>query len=270
MPDQHQIVVGIDGAPDCENAIRWAAAEAATRDARLRLVHAFVWSEFRVPVGHSDLAPGLRANAGQIVAESVEIAEKFAPHVAMTGAQVDGFPAPVLLAESRDADLIVIGSRGTGRFSGLLVSSTGLALAARAQCPVVVVRPTDDTVVGSRVVIGYDGSPAAVAAIDFGLVHAQRHGLTARIVAVREEGREAPGLPAHFDASTTEIVEVTGHPAELLLEWSADAQLLVVGSRGRGGFTGLLLGSVSQTMLHQATCPLTVIPPAAVEGRRAW
>ncbi|MFK4084836.1 universal stress protein [Kribbella sp. NPDC020789] len=269
MPDQHRVVVGIDGAPDSEGAIRWAAAEASARDVPLRLVHAFVWSEFRVPLGHSDMAPGLRAHAGQIVAEAVEIAEKFAPHVALAGLQVDGFPVPVLLAESHRAELLVIGSRGTGPLTGLLVSSTGLQLAAHAQCPVVVVRPTENALVGDRVVVGYDGSPAAVAAVEFGLDHAARHNLTVRIVAVREDGREAPGLPAHFDARTAEVVEVTGHPAELLLEWSADAQLLVVGSRGHGGFTGLLLGSVSQTMLHHASCPVAVLPPAAVDGPRA-
>lgn len=261
-----KVVVGIDGRPDCENAIRWGATEAAARGAELHLVHAFVWAEFRVPLGASDVAPGLRAQADRIVAESVELARKFEPGVAVTGTRVDGFPAPVLLAESRTADLIVIGSRVTGRLLGLVVSSAGIELSAHAHCPVVVVRPGDDALVGSRVVIGYDGSPAAYAAVEFGLGYARRHDLPARIVTVLAETDDddhdvLSGIRPH--AHEAEIVEVTGHPSELLLEWSADAQLLVVGSRGHGGFTGLLLGSVSQTMLHQAPCPVAVIPHAA-------
>src|SRR5690242_13826533 len=182
MPEHipHQIVVGIDGAPDCEHAIRWAAAEAAARGIRLRLVHAFVWAEMRVPVGHSDMAPGLRANAGRIVSDAVEVARKFEPSITMSAVQVDGFPSPVLLAASAGADLVVIGSRSLGRLTGLIVSPTGLELAAHARCPVVVVRPTENVVVGDRVVIGYDGSPAAAAAVEFGMAHAERHGLTVR------------------------------------------------------------------------------------------
>ncbi|MEU4292679.1 universal stress protein [Kribbella sp. NPDC026596] len=271
-PAGQKVVVGIDGAPDCESAIRWGAAEAAARGAGLHLVHAFVWTEFRVPVGPSEAAPGLRAYADQIVAEALEVARKFAPGVPVTAERVDGFPAPVLLAESRNAGLIVIGSRDAGRALGLLVGSTGLELAAHARCPVVAVRPNEDAVVGSRVVIGYDGSAAAAAAVDFGLEYARRHELVARIVTVRAEDDDhdlTAALRAREDARTAELIEVTGHPAELLLEWSADAQLLVVGSRGRGGFAGLLLGSVSQTMLHQAPCPVTIIPRSAVGGPEA-
>jgi nucleotide-binding universal stress UspA family protein len=267
-----KVVAGIDGRPDSDNAIRWAAAEAAARGAALRLVHAFVWSEFRgVPLGASDMAPGLRAQADVIVADAVEMARKFEPGLAVTGERVDGFPAAVLLAESRHADLVVIGSRVTGRLLRLIVSSAGTELAARAHCPVVVVRPTDDALAGSRVVIAYDGSRAADVAVDFGLDYARRRGLPARIVAVLEADEDddhdlLAGVRQHALAADTELVEVTGHPSELLLEWSADAELLVVGSRGRGGFRGLVLGSVSQTMLHQAPCPVAVIPHAAIEG----
>jgi nucleotide-binding universal stress UspA family protein len=264
-----KVVVGIDGRPDCENAIRWGAAEAAARGAALHLVHAFVWAEFRVPLGPSDMAPGLRAQADRIVADAVELARKFEAGIPITGTYVDGFPSAVLLAESRTADLIVIGSRITGRLLGLVVSSAGLELSTHAHCPVVVVRPTDDSLAGSQVVIGYDGSRPADAALDFGLAYAHRHDLPARIVAVLDESDDddrelLTALRPH--AREAEVIEVTGHPSELLLEWSADARLLVVGSRGRGGFAGLLLGSVSQTMLHQAPCPVAVIPRAAIES----
>ncbi|WP_350275818.1 universal stress protein [Kribbella sp. HUAS MG21] len=267
--NEKKIVVGIDGRPDCENAIRWGAAEAAARGAELHLVHAFVWAEFRVPLGPSDLAPGLRAAGDQIVAEAVELARKVEPGITVTGSRVDGFPAAVLLAESRTAGLVVIGSRMTGRLLGLIVSSAGTELSAHAHCPVVVVRPGEDALAGSRVVIGYDGSPQARAAVEFGLGYAHRHSLPARIVAVLDETEDddhdlLAAIRPH--AQEAEIVEVTGHHSELLLEWSYDAQLLVVGARGRGGFTGLLLGSVSQTMLHQAPCPVAVIPHAALEG----
>jgi nucleotide-binding universal stress UspA family protein len=263
-----RVVVGIDGRSDCENAIRWGALEAAARGAALHLVHAFVWAEFRVPLGPSEVAPGLRAQADQIVANAVELARKSEPGVPVVGSRVDGFPSAVLLAESRTAELIVIGSRVTGRLLGLLVSSAGIELSAHAHCPVVVVRPTEDSLAGTYVVIGYDGSQPADAAVEFGLEYARRHEFPVRIVAVLDEDEDddhdlLAGVRAH--TRDADLVEVTGHPSELLLEWSADAQLLVVGSRGRGGFAGLLLGSVSQTMLHQAACPVAVIPRAAIE-----
>ncbi|MGW7681567.1 universal stress protein [Kribbella sp. NPDC054772] len=261
------VVVGIDGRPDCENAIRWGAAEAAVRGVGLRLVHAFVWSEFHVPLGPTDLAPGLRAQAEGIVADAVDLARKFEPGVSVTGSSVDGFPAAVLLGESRTAALIVIGSRVTGRLLGMVVSSAGVELSAHAHCPVVVVRPADDSLAGSRIVIGYDGSALARAAIEFGLEYANRHELPARIVAVTDKSGDHDLLAGIRQyAGDADLVRVSGHESELLLEYSSDAHLLVVGSRGRGGLAGLLRGSVSQTMLRQAPCPVAVLPPAAIEG----
>lgn len=273
---KRRVVAGIDGSPAAETAIRWAATEAAARGAELRLVHAFVWPLFHVPVGPSDLAPGLRAAADKIVRESVEAARKFEPGIAVEGLRADGFPAPVLIGASADADLVVIGSRGLGVTLGALIGSTGLDLTANAHCPVVVIRPGELTATEldappGPVVIGYDGSSPSLKALDFGLEYARRHNLPVRVVAARQLADDATHDPeaelrARDGGDNAEIVRVTGHPAGEILRLSADASLIVLGARGRGGFAGVRLGSVSQTVLHHATTPVAVIPAATARG----
>lgn len=268
-----RVVAGIDGSAAAEAAIRWAAAEAVSRRTGLLLVHAFVWPEFPVPLGASEAAPGLRAGADKIVRESVELAKTLEPGIEIEGTRVDGFPSPVLLRASRDADLVVIGSRGLGIALGALVGSTGLDLAANAHCPVVVVRP-DLAAEGDHVVVGYDGSSAASLALDFGLDFARRHQLRLRVVAAQpvqtEQHRvtreELDNDIRRAGGQDAELIHIEGHPAEQLLRLAADARLIVLGSRGRGGFAGMLLGSVSQTVLHHAACPVAVIPAAVIGG----
>jgi nucleotide-binding universal stress UspA family protein len=259
-----RIVVGIDGTAEAEAAIRWAVTEAAARGVELALVHAFVWPLFPVPLGPTDMAPGLRAMADKIHAEARDLARKLEPGLSITAERVEGFPSPVLLGASQTAALVVIGSRRLGAALGLLAGSTGLDLAAHAHCPVVIVRP-DQPGTGLRVVIGYDGSPAAEAALDFGLSHARTHRIDARVVSVQSDQQALTDREpvAAVDGRGAELVHLIGHPAEQLIRSSADAQLVVVGSRGRGGFSGLLLGSVSQALLHHARCPVAVIPAAA-------
>jgi nucleotide-binding universal stress UspA family protein len=269
------VVAGIDGSAAAETAIRWATEEAVSRQASLRLVHAFVWPEFKVPLGSTDLAPGLRAGADKVVEESVQLARKLEPGLEIEGTRYDGFAAPILLKESKQAELLVIGSRGLSVTLGALIGSTGLDLAANAHCPVVIVRPEQDLDTGDHVVVGYDGSSASTVALDFGLDHARRHHLRVRVIAAKPLYR-ADGQLDHLDLEAElhrrhgwadlDFVEVSGHPAEQILRLSADATLIVLGSRGRGGFTGMLLGSVSQTVLHHALCPVAIIPTAAIEG----
>ncbi len=274
---KRRVVAGIDGSPAAESAIRWAAAEAAARGAELRLVHAFVWPLFHVPVGPSDMAPGLRAAADKIVRESVESARKFEPGITVEGLRADGFPAPLLIQASAEADLVVIGSRGLGVTLGALIGSTGLDLTANAHCPVVVIRPSETTAaeldaLPGPVVIGYDGSSPSLKALDFGLEYARRHSLPVRVVAARQLADDTTAhdpeaeLRARDGGGNAEIVRVAGHPAEEILRLSADASLIVLGARGRGGFAGMMLGSVSQTVLHHATTPVAVIPAATAGG----
>ncbi|WP_406054183.1 universal stress protein [Kribbella sp. NBC_00889] len=255
------VVVGIDGSPAADVAIRWASAEAASLRTRLRLISA-------VPPG------GSASETGDVVDKAVALARDLAPGIDLDPRIEHGPPSTILVQASRDADLVVIGSRGLGLMVGALLGSTGLDLAANARCPVVVVRPDLGTEAGSRVVVGYDGSSAGQIALDFGLDYARRHDLAVRVVAAQPAGtelhritetelREAVHARGGQDA---ELIQITGHPAEHILRLAADANLIVLGARGRGGFTGMLIGSVSQTVLHHAHCPVAIIPAAAIGG----
>jgi nucleotide-binding universal stress UspA family protein len=293
----HPIVVGVDGSPSAMHAVRWAAREAARHRAPLRLVHVC----YLMPVRHPrQVAPppeyhdAFLEQGRHWLTEAADAARRAAPDVAVGTDLVDGIAADVLVRESAPARLVVLGTRGLGGFRGLLVGSVSVAVAAHAHCPVVVVHdppssggaPPED----GPVVVGVDGSPLSDAAIEFAFsaAAARRVPLVAvhSWVDVNTAGAWA-GLPDTIDwewlgeqearrldevlASWTEKfpdVEVRkvverDRPQRALLKAAADAQLVVVGSRGRGALTGLGLGSVSQTLLHHAECPVAVARAAS-------
>ncbi|MER7251386.1 universal stress protein [Kribbella sp. NPDC000426] len=252
------VVVGIDGSPAADVAISWGATEAAVLRSPLHLVHTVT------PGG----SPGA---AGDIVYKAVAHARGLESGIVIDTRIESGSPSAALVKASVGAAVVVIGSRGLGLMAGALIGSTGLDLAANARCPVVVVRPDLSATPGGRVVIGYDGSPMSDAALDFGLDHARRHDLAVRVVAAQPEGSELHRITedelreaVHARGGTdAELIQITGHPAEHILRLSEDANLIVIGARGRGGFAGMLIGSVSQTVLHHAGCPVAVIPAEA-------
>jgi nucleotide-binding universal stress UspA family protein len=278
--------VGVDGSACSQSAVRLAAFEAVERARPLRIVHAFIWPSLGVAVGPAVDGPsdtGMRAFAERILAEAIVEAEKAAPGVHVTADLVAGAPAPVLLGESRNAVLLVIGDRGLGGFGSLLVGSIALHTTAHAACPVLVVRGQER--VRGPVVVGVDGSAGSETAIGFAIEEAARRktGLTAvhawgafasvgqddMLPLVHQPGtledEEYRVLSESLAGWTQRYPEVAiqqelfhGRPAVALIERSQHAQLLVTGARGRGGFTGLLLGSVSQTVLHHAGCPVVV------------
>ncbi|MDH6466336.1 nucleotide-binding universal stress UspA family protein [Micromonospora sp. A200] len=281
------VVVGVDGSAAGLDAVRVAAREAAHRRRPLRVVHAFIWPLTRVSVGPAPDGPadgGLRHQAERYVAEAVAEAGKVAPEVPVTGAVVDGAATPVMLAESREAALVVLGHRGLGGFAGLLIGSVTVQVSARAQSPVLVVRgePRAD----GPVVVGVDGSELSTEAIGFAFEEAAYR--DAPLVAMHAWLYPTPASPGDFlplvydvdefgDEVRRDLAEsvagyterypqvavqhrlVRGAPAHVLAEESKTAQLVVVGAHGRGALDGLLLGSVSHAVLHHAHAPLAIV-----------
>lgn len=283
------VVVGVDGSDTSLAAVRLAVQVAAERRLPLRVVHAFVWPLLRVPLGPAPGAPpdaGLRADAERLVKEAVKYAAGLDASLEVTGAVLTGGVPGVLVAETRHASLLVLGDRGLGAFAGLLIGSVAVTVAAHAHCPVLIARGTPEP--DGPVVVGVDGSPNSALAVAFAAEQAALRG--AELVAVRtytspvssESGDMLPlvrddeplradeerllaeataGLAeSHPDLRVTRRV-IRGRARSVLIEQSREAQLVVVGARGRGGFTGLLLGSVSQALLHHAACPLAIVRP---------
>ncbi|WP_169987971.1 universal stress protein [Microbispora sp. H10836] len=279
------IVVGVDGSAQALGAVDWAAAEAGRRHLPLRIVHIAVRWEYNVAIRE----PGLEAPRPEAAGLAVlRIAEDRARTFASidVGCRLGIGPIPVtLLQEAADAALLVLGSRGTGGFTRLLLGSVSRQMAEHAACPVVIVPGNAGTGSGpSGIVVGVDGSEASVDAVGFGFeeaslrsvglraVHAWVHPACPRemrpvrydTAAVAREGarllsESLAGWKAKYPDVPVDEEVIEGAPASVLADASNDAELLVVGARGRGGFPTLRLGSVSHAVLHHAKGPVAVV-----------
>ncbi|MCL3862293.1 universal stress protein [Actinotalea sp. K2] len=284
------VVVGIDGSSSAQAAVLWAATEATARGRVLRIIHAvgqqaiLVVDPEATPGADDEPRPG---GPRRLLDDAVEHARTAGPHLVIETRLATGAPAAALLDEGTNACLVVLGSRGLGGFTGLLLGSVGVQVAAHARCPVVVVRPTVATSSArssGRVVVGVDGSQASDRALTFGFAAAARRSLGVTMVRAwqppvpvhpsllipLEDLHEAEHLQLlaslatvrqHYPGVDVTIALVNDHPAHALAVESDGASLLVVGSRGLGGFAGLLLGSVSQAVLRHARCPVAVVGP---------
>lgn len=279
------VVVGVDGSASALAAVRLATREGAWRGRALRIVHAFIWPLLRVNTGASAEVPegGLRHDAERVLAEAAATAAATDRAVTVTTDLVTGAPAAVLLSAARRADLMVLGDRGLGGFTGLLLGSVAVQVASHSDTPVLVARGEEHP--GGPVLLGADDSPAASPAIEAAFTEAEQRGV--ELLAVRVWNRPTATLsmmplPHDPDRAAADEQQVLthaladcrqGHPkvqvredvvagrtGRTLVRLSELAQLVVVGARGRGGFTGLLLGSVSQQLLHHAACPVLVVP----------
>jgi nucleotide-binding universal stress UspA family protein len=286
------VVVGVDGSNESLVGLAWAAHEAVREHRALRVVHAWeVPVPGYVPVPASvDL---VRETAQTVLAEAVTKAQEWAPGLSVDGLLVHGPAARVLADEGAGSALLVVGSHGRGGFARLLLGSSSAALAAHATVPVVVTRGVlpAESWREAPVVVGVDGSAVSEAAIEFAFQAASRrgHGLVvvhawtqpdvfvdeAYAVLAEAETRQTEGRLAlaeslagwrdkYPDVEVTQVIS-DSHPVKALLAEAheREASLLVVGSRGRGGFAGLRLGSVSRGVLHHSPVPVAVVRPLA-------
>jgi nucleotide-binding universal stress UspA family protein len=289
---RHDVVVGVDGSAEALRAVRWAAREARRRDVALRLVaaHEPVSEATAHRTSEHRFAEVLRREAADAVAAAAAAAEEAAPGVAVEDRVTAGQPVDVLRAESATARLLVLGDRGRGRLEGAIAGSVAVAMTTQARCPVVVVRgerSADVAGSGLPVVLGVDGSATSEAATEFAFAAAAARDVPlvavhawwdpvvgpvlARLVdveAVESDERRLlaerlEGWRAKYPGVRVETVVSRDFPAHVLLRQATQAQLLVVGSRGRGELGGLVLGSVSNALVHRARCPVAVVRPDA-------
>lgn len=287
------LVVGVDGSEQSYGAVDWAADEAALRGVPLRLVYASLWERYE----GGALAHGLGRTTERILADTIveaaaERAHRRQADLKVTTEVLPEGAVPVLLREGRNASALVLGTRGRSGVTELLLGSVSLAVAGRAECPVIVVRGGPGrrvrTRTEQRVVLGVDA--ASTAAVDFAFQEAADRYATLRAVRAwrcpAHESTEHPllaGEPARLheqqaaevleEALRTAAVEhpsvrvrrqtVEGPARKVLVEASATADLLVVGARRRHGHHGLQLGRVAHAALHHSACPVAVVPQRA-------
>lgn len=270
-----QVAVGVDGSDHGRRAVEWAAREAALRHAPLHVIHAFVWPLLRIPPVFADIGPagGLRAHADDLVSEAANAARSVAPRIKVHTTVRTAFPADALAAESRRSSYVVVGSRGLGAFGRMLAGSVTADLVVRTRCPVAVIgHPAAEPNTYAPVVVGVDGSPHSEAALETAIdlaAHWHARLLAVHVAPTLWSGQRAaveavvePWLEKHPDLDAG-VAIVEGHAGGALVELSRTARALVVGSRGAGGFAGMLIGSVSQATLHHAHCPVVVVPNQA-------
>jgi nucleotide-binding universal stress UspA family protein len=281
-----RIVVGVDGSAPSIAATRWAAQEARQTGATLVLTHAFDWDYYGARFdGGTILREWAENRANTILADAAAAAAAVAPAVTVSLKAVIGSPMPVLLEAAADASMLVVGNRGRGGFGSLLLGSVGQRLATHAPLPVVVVRGRTDAGAGA-VVVGVDGSPSSLDALEAGFREAASR--SAQLIAVRAYVPPTPpwGVnvePVVYDVAesdaelhaeldellapwsekfpdvVTEKLVAHGGAAGVLVGLSHTAQLLVVGTRGHGGVAGTVTGSVGLQLLHHADCPVLVV-----------
>jgi nucleotide-binding universal stress UspA family protein len=271
-----EIVAGYDGSAGSAGALDWAVWEARARGVALTVCHA--WAPgVDGPPGDGAAAEAARRYGERVLAGGLRRAQAGIGPGEVRPLPAPGPPARVLCERSTDATMVVVGARGGGGLSGLPLGSVSLQVAGHASGPVTVVRGHIRRVPGHRpgpVVVGADGSGASQAAAAFAFGEAALRGVPLLAVCALADSAAVLGGGRQVEADFERVLgkcaadhpEVTvrrvlaqGAPRGALLEAASQAQLLVIGARGRGGLRGMVLGSVSLAVLHYAPCPVTVI-----------
>ena len=288
-PGWHPVVVGIDDRLTSSIALDWAVDEASRRHLPLHILQACHYPSAPQLEPDDDSAGGA---ASAVLADAVLRAKALAPHLQVTIESATARTYVALIVASRKAACIVVGARGGGSVVGALLGATSLDVAAHADCPVIVVRELPEpAATPPRVVVGADGSEVSAAAIGYAFAQASQRLVPLTVVHVwaSDFSRIPPGRrhpesdvlanPEQEQALAAEEIAgwsekypdvrvnrhvLRGNPVKVLVDHSEGAELLVVGSSGRSGLAGMLLGSVSQGVLQRAHCPVAVVRGSSV------
>jgi nucleotide-binding universal stress UspA family protein len=291
-----RIVVGVDGSPGAQRALEWAVAEGRARGAGVTAVLAYGYygRPFEVQTRTAgnepeDLDSAARAVLHKAVTDLAMTATASAPPGEIRELVSDDEPVDALLGEVGPADVLAVGARGLGPVRRLLLGSVSLHCTRHATAPTVIVRDRREEAAGTPerrpVVVGIDGSPESVTALRWSAEHARCHRLPLHVIhawaaseteAIRVDelfhvaerrDRDRRAIETLLDRTIDagQRADVTlrlldGNPVGVLLEAAEDASLLVVGSRGQGGISRLLLGSTSAACLQHAPCNVAVVP----------
>ncbi|MGO9351695.1 MAG: universal stress protein [Mycobacterium sp.] len=286
------IVVGVDGSPASGAATCWAAREAAMRNIPLTVVSVVTTPTATYPpVPYPDsLGVWLEDKGRTAAAHAVKIAEDAMPtdrKVAVKSEIVFSTPAQALVKMSDEAEMLVVGSSGKGMLVRGFLGSVSSSVVRHANCPVAVIRDEDPLMPDPQhapVLVGIDGSPASELATEIAFDEASRRGVD--LIALHAwsdmpilelPGLEFSALLSEEERSLSEslagwrerypdvavhLVIACDQPARELIEKSESAQLVVVGSHGRGGLSRMMLGSVSNTVVHAVRMPVIVARPS--------
>jgi nucleotide-binding universal stress UspA family protein len=282
------IVVGIDDSFGARVAVQWAARDAELRNIPLTLVHAVspevsTWLKTPLPAG---VLRWQHDHGRRLVDEALKLVEAGSQRGGPAGVHTEILASeavPTLIDLSKDAEMVVAGSQGSGRWPGRRLGSVSSRLLSHAHCPVAIIPDEYTSTTGpaqAPVLVGIDGSPASeqATAIAFDEASRRQIGLLALHAWSDLDVSEWPGMdwPATQSMAEEVLAErlagwqeqypdvqvsravVQAQPARQLVQRSEEVQLVVVGSRGRGGFAGMLVGSVGETVAQMARVPVIV------------
>ncbi|MFV0427126.1 MAG: universal stress protein [Beutenbergiaceae bacterium] len=292
MAHEAVVMAGVDGSAASLRALDWACAHAGKVGWGLRIVCAYALPTFAATSldgGYVTLDDSAIREGAQAVLDEA-VLRVAGSSVTVSTELLTGDPAGVLVEESASARLAVVGTRGGSGFAERILGTVSSALPAHAHCPTVVVPSgVAQPAQVRRIVVGVDGSDSATGALAWAIDEAELWGAQLTAVTAVPVGVGAgllgwlPGsgdletvladAQSGLDVTVEQALEgrqlqvrrhaLDGTGAALLAEFSTAVDLVVVGSRGRGGFAGMLMGSTSQALLHHSSCPVMVVPTRA-------